>query len=353
MKRLMFVILAVVLSVLVAACGTSGQGKETSNPNPNPSPSAAPASPPEVDGNYTVRIGFPTLLKDSVAPDGPDIWGLENGFFEDEFKTDGITVEYRPFLGAAPAINEALAAGSLDIAYIADIGALIGKAAGLKTSLVATGNPEGASWQLLVSSSSALNKVADLKGKKVTTIKGTLPHFYLLEALKANGLQASDIDLINMTGPDSEQALRAGQIDATVSGSWKGQQLLQQGFRAIDSTKETPIGRGTVVIVASDSFIAAHPSFFPRFYKARQRATDWANANRDAAFDILVKANGGIERNLLEPLFTVPFKFDQSLSADILSRIKEGERFLRDLGLTRTPVDVDGWISTTAAYKRP
>jgi ABC-type nitrate/sulfonate/bicarbonate transport system substrate-binding protein len=161
------------------------------------------------------------------------------------------------------------------------------------------------------------------------------------------------MELINMTGPDSEQALRSGQIDAIVSGGWKSQQLLKEGFRAIDSTKETPIGRGTMAIVATDSFIAAHPSFFPRFYAVRQQASDWANANRVSAIDLIAKSAGGIDRSLIEPLWPTPFNFDQSLTEDVLDRVKEGEKFLRDLGLTRNAVDVDGWINKTVVYQRP
>ncbi|MBI2853901.1 MAG: aliphatic sulfonate ABC transporter substrate-binding protein [Chloroflexi bacterium] len=342
MKRLFAVsIFLMAILISVVACGPQTKASNSSTQTS------------KADGNYTVKIGFPSSTRDAIAPDGPDIWGIEKGFFDQEFGADSIRVEYKPFLGAAPAINEALAAGSLDMAYIADIGALIGRASGLKTSLVAMGQPDGATWWLVVSQSSSIKKVADLKGKKVATIKATAPHFYLLEALKANGLQASDIEFINMTIPDSEQALRAGQIDATVTGNWFGVRLLSQGIRAIDSTKETPIGRGTAVFVATDSFIASHPSFFPRYFKARQRATDWANANRNAALDLLTKNFGGIDRTLIEPLYPTPFNFDQSLSADVLSRIKEGERFLRDLGITRTEVDVDGWINRTVAYKRP
>lgn len=341
MKRLYLAFVALIVVLIASpACASGPQGGAQSSP-------AAKA-----DGNYTVRIGFPASARDTRAPDGPDIWGVDKGFFDEEFKADGIKVEYTPFLGGAPAINEALAAGSLDMTYIADIGALIGKASGLKTSLLAMGNPNGTSWWLVVSPSSKIQKVAELKGKKVATVKATAPHFYLLKALEANGLQASDVELINMTIPDSEQALRAGQIEATVTGSWFGVRLLGQGIRAIDSTKETPSGTGTIVIVATDSFIAAHPSFLPRYFKARQRATDWANANRDAAFELLVKNYGGVERNLLEPLYTQPFEYDQALSTAVLSRVKEGERFLRELGLTRAAVDVDAWINRVAAYKK-
>ena len=303
------------------------------------------------EGGYTVRIGFPTGARDTAAPDGPDLWALKNGFFEDTFGASNITIEYIPFLGAGPAINEALAAGALDIAVIADIGALIGKAAGLETSLVAMAAPDGIPWWLVAAPGSPLSSVEDLRGKKVATVKATLPHFYLLEALKAHGMTEKDIEFINMTLPDAEQALRAGHIDAAVTGTWMGVKLLAEGFKPLDSTVETPVGRGTSVIVASDAFIAAHPDFFPRFYEARQKALDWANDNRDAAFELLTANAGGISRELLEPIYADPFYYDMALNPDVLSRIDLGGQFLLALGVTRNPVNIDDWIDPAVAYR--
>jgi ABC-type nitrate/sulfonate/bicarbonate transport system substrate-binding protein len=299
---------------------------------------------------YTVRIGFPTGARDTAAPDGPDLWALKNGFFEEEFGASNIKIEYIPFLGAAPAINEALAAGSLDIAVIADIGALIGKAAGLGTSLVAMAAPDGTPWWLVAAPGSTLSSVEELRGKKVATVKATLPHFYLLEALKAHGMTEKDIQFIHMTLPDAEQALRAGHIDAAVTGTWMGVKLLDEGFRVLDSTIETPVGRGTSVIVARDGFIAEHPDFFSLFFQARQRGLDWANDNRDAAFDLLSANAGGIPRALLEPIYADPFHYDMTLNQDVLARIDLGGQFLLDLGITRNPVDVAAWIDLAVAY---
>jgi aliphatic sulfonates family ABC transporter substrate-binding protein len=338
MRRL-FPLLAAILFSLTAACAPAPAGNQPQNTT-------------KTDGNYTVRIGFPASSRDTAAPDGPDVWAMDRGMLEDEFGKDGIKVQYIPFLGAAPAINEALAAGSLDMAFIADIGALIGKAAGQKTSLVSMGNPDGTPWWLVVKNDSPVQKVTDLKGKKVATIKATLPHFYLLKALERGGMKASDIELINMKPPDSEQALRSGQIDAAVTGNWMGVKFMSTGMRAIDSTKETPIGRGTSVFIATDKFIGEHPGFFSRFYQVRQRATDWANGNVDAAFASLVKNSGGVDRALLEPIYPRPFVYDQSLDAGVLERVKEGERFLRDLELTRNAVDVDAWVNRDVSFRR-
>jgi ABC-type nitrate/sulfonate/bicarbonate transport system substrate-binding protein len=107
-----------------------------------------------------------------------------------------------------------------------------------------------------------------------------------------------------------------------------------------------------MAIIASDAFIAAHPSFFPRFYRVRDRATEWANANRSAAIDILARSAGGIDAKLVEPLYPAPFGFDQTLTPDVLSRVKEVESFLRSLEITRNPVDVDAWMNRAAEYKR-
>ena len=106
-----------------------------------------------------------------------------------------------------------------------------------------------------------------------------------------------------------------------------------------------------MAIVASDAFITAHPSFFPRFYKVRDRAKEWANANRSTAIDILAKSAGGIDPKLVEPLYPAPFTFDQSLTPDVLSRVKEVERFLRDLEITRNAVDIDAWVNRSVTYK--
>lgn len=91
---------------------------------------------------------------------------------------------------------------------------------------MAISNPGWPAW-VIVGGSSSVQRVVDLTGTKVATIKATFPHRYLLEALKANGLAPSDIELVNMTIPDSEQPAAAedppGPLDDAPSAfsGWK------------------------------------------------------------------------------------------------------------------------------------
>jgi sulfonate transport system substrate-binding protein len=336
-----------IVGVLLACAPTAPAPGGTTVPTAAPAVTTAPA-----DRNYTVRIGYPATVRDQPAPGGPDVWALNQGLFDAEFKADEIKIQFIPFLAAGPAINEALTAGSLDLGAYAVTPGLLGKASGVKTSLVVVTDASGPGW-LLVRGDSPAKKVSDLKGKKIATIKGTFPHRLLLDILKANGMTASDIQLVNMNFADSEAALTGGQVDAIISVGVNAFRMMQQGNRSIFSTDDLPPARGLSVIVANDSFIAAHPSFFARYYRVRAKAIEWANANRDAALEQMAKASGmGTDASLMAKLYPdQKFNFDLAMTPDILGRIKAEDSFLQDAGLTRQPVDVDAWISRAVAYK--
>jgi NitT/TauT family transport system substrate-binding protein len=61
---------------------------------------------------------------------------------------------------------------------------------------------------------SNINSAEDLIGKKVAVLFGTSGHFYMDSWLLYNGLFPSDLNIINMNGPDSVEALINGVIDA-------------------------------------------------------------------------------------------------------------------------------------------
>jgi hypothetical protein len=56
---------------------------------------------------------------------------------EKEFANDGIQVKWTFFKGAGPVINEALANGQVDFAYLGDLAGIIGKSSGLDTRVLA------------------------------------------------------------------------------------------------------------------------------------------------------------------------------------------------------------------------
>ena len=84
-----------------------------------------------------IRIAVPDISA-GPAPSGAGIVDVlrDRQTLEKEFEKDGITIRWDFFKGAGPAINEALANGQEDFAYLGDFPAIIGKAGGLDTRLL-------------------------------------------------------------------------------------------------------------------------------------------------------------------------------------------------------------------------
>ncbi|MBX3030844.1 MAG: ABC transporter substrate-binding protein [Chloroflexi bacterium] len=305
---------------------------------------AAPTLDP-ADTGYTVRIGFPSGNRQATANSPADIWAQHLGLFDQVFGAAGITLQYEPFLGAGPAINEALIGGSLDIAAYADTAGVLGKTAGAETTLVAIDDDGTGAW-LVVREASDVQSVADLRGRSVATIKATFPHRFLLTVLEANGLTEDDIVFQNLSLPDSEVALEAEQIDAAVTLGQGAPRLLDRGYRVIADVSEVPEAAGIGVFAATDAFLEAHPSFFPVYLATRDQAIAWANANVDEAYQILAESLQLTPEQV--QLLYPDFDFPSQLTPEILARIQATDQFLVDQGLAPQAIDVVAWAGEHA-----
>src|SRR3954471_621137 len=115
----------------------------------------------------------------------------EKQLLEKEFAKDGIGILWVQTLGANKAL-EFLNAGSIDFGSTAGAAALVGKINGNPIkSIYVYSRPE---WTALVTrKDSGINKVEDLKGKRIAVTRGTDPHIFLVRALLAEKLTDKDI----------------------------------------------------------------------------------------------------------------------------------------------------------------
>jgi sulfonate transport system substrate-binding protein len=129
----------------------------------------------------------------------------EKGLLEEEFKKDGIKIEWAQSLGSNKAL-ELLRSKSVDFGSTAGAAALLGRANGnpIKAIYVYS-DPE---WTALVTRpDSGIRRIQDLKGKRVAVTQGTDPHIFLLRALNSVGLTEKDIELVPLQHPDGKTAL--------------------------------------------------------------------------------------------------------------------------------------------------
>jgi sulfonate transport system substrate-binding protein len=201
----------------------------------------------------------------------------EKGLLENEFSKDGIGVRWVQSLGSNKAL-EFLNAGSIDFGSTAGSAALLGKINGNPIkSIYVYSRPE---WTALVTrKDTAINKIEDLKGKRVAVTRGTDPHIFLVRALQSVGLSEKDIIPVLLQHPDGKIALVRGDVDA-----WAGldpmmaQAQVEDGARLFYRNKAA---NTYGILNAPEDFLKQYPDLTRRVLALYEDARKYCLAHYD------------------------------------------------------------------------
>jgi sulfonate transport system substrate-binding protein len=202
----------------------------------------------------------------------------QNGLLEKEFAKDGIGVRWVQSLGSNKAL-EFLNAGSIDFGSTAGSAALLGKINGNPIkSIYVYSRPE---WTALVArKDTTINRIEDLKGKRVAVTRGTDPHIFLVRALLSVGMTEKDIVPVLLQHPDGKIALIRGDVDA-----WAGldpmmaQAQVEDGARLFYRNKAA---NTYGILNASEDFLGKYPDLTKRVLGVYEDARKFCLANYDA-----------------------------------------------------------------------
>ncbi|KRP62652.1 ABC transporter substrate-binding protein [Pseudomonas orientalis] len=223
-----------------------------------------------------IRIAVPDLSAGSQHSGGgiTDVLRQQQ-IFEKAFADQGITIQWNYFKGAGPVINEAFANGQVDLAYLGDLAAIIGRSNGLDTRLLSA-TARDIKQYLGVVPGSGIKTLHDLKGKRVAVFRGTASQLSFDSALASQGLSEKDLKVINLDFNAAGAALAAKQIDATWGGS-NLTALQAKGLADIALTTKDLGGAGSIqaVLVGSKEFVDGHPDAVATLLKAQQQAVQW------------------------------------------------------------------------------
>jgi sulfonate transport system substrate-binding protein len=227
-----------------------------------------------------------TLSIDYAYYNPPSLILKRNGWLEDVLAKSGTKVEWVLSLGSNKA-NSFLAANVVQFGSTTGSAALLARANGnpIKTVYLFS-RPE---WTaLVVGKDSPLTSVLDLKGKKIAATRGTDPWFFLLRSLRAVGLDARDVEIVELQHPDGRVALERGQVDA-----WAGldphmaASQLEAGSRLLyRNVNFNTFG----ALNAREDFLAAHPELTAVVLQQYERARRYAIAHPDDAAKTLADA---------------------------------------------------------------
>ncbi len=131
-----------------------------------------------------------------------------------ETKNVPYEIQWSEFPSASP-LGEALNAGAVDVGALGDAPYVFALGAGASLKVVSIIHAEGRNTTaLLVPKDSPIKTVADLKGKKIVTGRGSIGHYLAIKALATAGLTTKDVQFIFLLPSESRLVLDNGTVDA-------------------------------------------------------------------------------------------------------------------------------------------
>ena len=301
-----------------------------------------------------IRIAVPDLSAGTQHSGGGVVDVLRNQqIFEKAFADQGIKIQWSFFKGAGPVINEAFANGQVDLAYLGDLAAIIGKSNGLDTRLLSA-SARGVKQYLGVVPGSGIKTLQDLKGKRVAIFRGTATQLSFDAALASQGLSEKDVKVINLDFNAAVAALAAKQIDASWSGS--GLTALQaKGLAELPLNTKDLGGAGSVqaVLLGTGKFVDAHPEVVAKLLKAQQQAVEWLtqDSNKDAYIQLVSGLASYPPVILSQDLKDQKLSevFQSSLDPVFLGKLQDSVDLASQQKLIRKPFKVSDWVAPELA----
>ena len=291
-----------------------------------------------------LRIGWVTALANA-----PVLIAEHEGFFAEE----GLKVELKPF-GDGPVIQQAMASGDLDVAYIGAPPVYQWFSRGLDSRILAKVNYGQAA--IVAKAGGPIADLKDLRGRRLAGVaRGSgmdvlLRGFVLKEAAKLD--PDADLSLSQMPVGNMNAALETGTVDAVFS--WEpfvSQAVLRGADRVVFDVNAALPGYPWYVIAASAKTLKARDDDLVKLLRAHHRAIDFlrdhpAEADQVIADEFKLEALTTQDGRTIPPAVLVAetrkrLGWSDELTASDRVFIQRLMDYSRDLGFLARPLNVE------------
>ncbi|RKG45440.1 MULTISPECIES: sulfonate ABC transporter substrate-binding protein [Acinetobacter] len=221
----------------------------------------------------------------------------ERGNLEKALQAQGVQVKWVEF-PAGPQLLEGLNVGSVVLGEAGEAPPIFAQVANSNLVYVANQPAAPKAEALLVPKDSAINSIADLKGKRVALNKGSNVHYLLLKVLEANHLTLNDINVIYLPPSDARAAFEKGAVDAWVIWDPFFAAAEQQIGARVLATGENLVSNHQFYL-ADRKFAEANPKVIQAVVKELNLSTQWVASNQDEAAKLLEKPTS-LDFNILK-----------------------------------------------------
>lgn len=243
----------------------------------------AAALPAHAEDPRPLRIGWVQAMANA-----PALIAEEKGYFRDE----GLNVELKGF-GDGPVIQQAVAGGEIDVAYIGAPPVYQWAARGLDAKIIAKVNYGQAA--VIAKADGPIHALSDLKGKRLAGVNrgsgmDVLLRGYVLQ--EAAGLSPdTDLALSQMPVGNMNAALDTGVVDAAFL--WEpfiSQSVLRGAGRVVFDVNGALPGYPWYVVAAPDKTLKERPDDLVKLLRANSKAIAFLREHPEEADRIIARS---------------------------------------------------------------
>ena len=298
MKKAIFLLVAVVM-VVTTGMTTSCAGAKN------------PAGPLE---RVTIGISTTSLLASLVHI------AEERGYFLEE----GIDVEVKGYPTGKVALAATLS-GEVDMGTVADTPVVSISCERNDFAVILTIVDSAQHCKVLARKDRDINTPQDLIGKKIATTIGTTAHFFMSVFLTLNGIDVSDVEIIDMEPGEMVAAIVNGDVDAICT--WEpnvSNAAKSLGDNAIILPGDVGY-QATFSLAAMNDYIEKNPESIRNVIKALAKSEEFASNNREESIDIIA-SHLGIAREDVDKIWE-DYRFKISLSQSLIMTLEDVARW--------------------------
>ena len=320
--KLLAGLVAILLFAFAAGCGSA-----PATPSAPAKPAAA--NPKSISLTYVkAPLNVPSIVEKKL------------GLLEKEFAKDKIAVQY-PEITVGSKQTEAMAAGSLDFAHaLGGTSAILAAANGVDLKIIAIYSRAPKAFVVLTKGDK-IQKVSDLKGKKVAGPKGTILHQLILAALAKEGLKPDDIQFISMDLPSSAAALMNGSVDAALSAGPDAIRAEKAGARVL--TTGEGLVEATIVTAVRGEFLHKHPDLVKRFLKTHTAAIEHMRSKPDEVL-AMTAAETGLPAETVKLMLPL-YDFSPTIKPSDIAELKRTQDFLLQNGMLKKSIEIEKMLA--------
>ena len=200
-------------------------------------------------------------------------------YFYEKYLPAGTTIEVIPFESPSDG-KDAVVSGSVDFGTFGIAAAIL--SAAVHQPLVVIGSECNKGMAVVAGKNSGIDKLADLKGKKVAILPGSTQEAFMLGRLTMEGMTIHDLTPVRVSFSEMPAALARGDVDAYVGAEpGPGLSVASGVGKIVEYPYSTPMGSLNMIMATNRETVEKRPDLAKLMVSLQRQASGFAMANPD------------------------------------------------------------------------